>query len=228
MACASPQPENLVGYWAIDKLMVDGLDKTKHYNSFPWGTGIEFMDNGYFRTNSREEVYGKWEIQPNRSALHLNFLAGNSQYDRWKVIAGKDYIALKATTQQIYLYKTDALPKLPPPPSPNIRNNLSGTWYFYQMMTDSTIVEYPQSKQRARWMKIQNDGNYESGEGNMVTFRGRWALNADTLTFSEFDRAWKKSWQIGMDREGKMHFYTLPNDSVAWQEVSFINAKNLP
>ena len=227
LACTSPQPENLVGVWAVDKLMVDGMDKTDQYHNFPWGTGIEFMENGYFRTNSRKEVYGKWKMQSHRSALYLDFLAGNAPYNQWKVFAGKDYLALKTTSQQIYLYKTDALPKLPSP-TINLRNNLPGTWFFYQMTTDSTIVKYPQSKQWARWVKIENDGYYQSGEGNTLLFRGRWALNYDTLTFSELDRAWKKSWQISMDHTGEMYFHTLPGDTVDWQEVSFINEKNLP
>lgn len=226
--CTPPKPENLVGTWAIDKLLVDGMDKTSKYNEFPWGTGIEFMDNGYFRTNSREEVYGKWKLQPQNSALYLDFLAGSAQYNRWEITAGKDYLALKATTQQIYLYKTGTLPKLPPPPPLNLRNNITGTWYFYQMTTDSTIAEYPQSRQRSRWMKIQNDGYYQSGEGNILTFRGRWALNKDTLTFSELDRAWKKSWQISMQKKGKMNFHSLPGDTVGWQEVSFIKEEDLP
>jgi hypothetical protein len=53
-------------------------------------------------------------------------------------------------------------------------------------------------------------------------------LNYDTLTFSELDRAWKKSWQISMNHTGEMYFHTLPGDTVDWQEVSFINEKNLP
>ncbi len=77
-------------------------------------------------------------------------------------------------------------------------------------------------------MKIQNDGYYQSGEGNTVTFRGRWALNKDTLTFSELDRAWKKSWKISMKHKGKMNFHSLPGDTVGWQEVSFVKEENLP
>ena len=95
LACNSPQPENLVGTWAVDKLLVDGMDKTSKYDEFPWGTGIEFMDNGYFRTNSRKEVYGQWEILPQHSALQLNFLEGSAQYNRWEITVGEDYLALK-------------------------------------------------------------------------------------------------------------------------------------
>ncbi len=227
-ACSSPQPENLVGVWGIDKLVEDGFDKTQKYEEFPWGTAIEFMDNGYFRTNSREEVYGKWQLKPQQPALHLDFMAGNARYKQWKIMAGKDNMAMKATTQQIYLSKTDTLPKLPPLPAINLKNNLPGTWFFYQMKTDSTITEYPQSKRWARWVKIKNDGFYESGEGKIVIFHGKWALNYDTLTFSELERAWKKSWKISMNHKGEMYFHTLPGDTVDWQAVSFVNKKNLP
>lgn len=226
-ACTGAEPQDIARRWSVDRFVVDGIDRTQQLPSLPWGTAIEFATDGTFKTNSRENNTGTWKISRNGSTIFLYFQQDGVQYKQWKVTVSKQYLVLKATTQQIYLSQTDQMPTLPPV-TINLANNLPGTWYFYHLKSDSTLMQYPQKKGNGRWMKIDKEGNYESGEGKTVTFRGRWLLNHDTLTFSDIDRPWKKSWKVSMDKEGALYFHTLPDDSVGWQEVSFVNETNLP
>lgn len=226
-ACTGAEPQDIIGRWSVDRLVIDGYDRTQQLPSLPWGTAIEFATDGTFKTNSRENNTGTWKINRKGSAIFLYFQQKGIPYEQWKVAVSKEYLVLKTITQQLYLSHTDQMPALPPV-TINLANNLPGTWYFYQLKTKDSLMQYPQNKRNARWMSISKSGDYQSGEGNAVTFRGRWILNQDTLTFSENDRPWKESWKVSMDKGGVLYFHTLSDDSADWQEVSFINEVNLP
>lgn len=226
-ACTNVHPQDVIGFWSIDRLVEDGIDRTEQLPSRPWGTAIEFIKDGSFRTNGKENSSGTWKISQNGSTIFLYFQQKGVQYEQWRISVSEKYLVLKATTQQIYFSRTNKIPVLPPV-GINLENNLPGAWYFYQMKSDSQLIQYPQKKRQARWMKIDKSGSYESGEGSRVIFRGRWILNRDTLSFSDFNRPWKKSWKVEVDKEGVLYLHTLSDDTAGWEQVSFINEANLP
>ena len=226
-ACTDIRSEDVVATWSIDQWVEDGIDKTSQLSSQPWGTTLELAKDGSFRTNGRENNQGSWKINPKSATIYVRFPSDSGQYQRWKVLLSGNYLVLKATTQQLYLSRTDTLEALPPI-TVDLRNNLPGIWYFYQMKTDSNLVRYPQQKRRARWLQIDKGGSYKSGEGKSTPLRGRWALQHDTLTFSDFNRPWKKRWVINIDDEGVLYFRTLAADSTGLEQVSFMNEANLP
>ena len=224
-ACTNIQPEDIIGSWSIDQWVEDGMDRTNQLSSRPWGTAITLAKDGSFRTNGRDNNQGRWKITPN-GTLYFLFPQDSGQYEPWKVLLSGDYLVLKATTQQLYLSRTDKVKALPPVVV-DLKNNLPGTWYFYQMKTDSGLMQYPQKKRQARWMRIDKSGSYESGEGGSATLSGRWVLNHDTLTFSDFNRPWKRNWKVAIDQKGTLYFHTLADDTAGLEHVSFVNEVNL-
>ncbi len=226
-ACTDIRSEDMVATWSINQWVEDGIDKTDQLASQPWGTSLQLAKDGSFRTNGRANNQGSWKINQGGSTIYVRFPSDSGQYTPWKVLLSGDYLVLKATTQQLYLSRTDTFTTLPPV-TVDLRNNLPGIWYFYQMKTDSSLVRYPQQKRRARWLQIDKGGSYKSGEGKSTPLRGRWILQHDTLTFSDFNRPWKKSWVINIDDDGVLYFRTLAEDSTSLEQVSFVNEANLP
>ena len=159
--------------------------------------------------------------------LYNNLVRMRGDDQPWDVLPSGDQLVLKATTQQLYLSRTDKVPTLPPV-TVDLRSNLLGTWYFYQMKTNSGVIQYPQKRRQARWMRLDKGVLHHSGEGNTTPLRGRWVLNHDTLTFNDFNRPWKERWRISIDRDRTLYFHTLPNDTTPSEGVSFVRKPDFP
>ncbi|MEK6479552.1 hypothetical protein WJR50_18550 [Catalinimonas sp. 4WD22] len=225
-SCSQYKVQDLYGAWQIDKILLDGMDRTDWpMLEFPWGSGMEIKADGKFRTNFPQEEMGKgnWKVSSDGKKLRLHFSTDKSS--QFEVTLSQQYLVLKSLRWQIFLSRVEALPK-PAKKEVHLANNLPGRWYFYEMNTKDSLVQYPRAKKYAHWVHIDPAGYYRSGEGKHESFHGRWVLKEDTLTFSELDRAWKEQWKVRV--EGNMlYFESLGAEQEKWYEVSLVHETRL-
>ncbi len=226
-SCSHITPEQITGTWKIDKIIVDGIDKTTSYHGMPFGNGIEFNQDGTFKTNHPDANTnaGLWKMNQNGSKIALYINGTDYSNTSWKITAGQQYLSLKATTMQLQLSRAINLPE-PPPPVFSMKNNLPGTWLFYQLKTGDNVSRYLQNKHNPKWIKIFRNMQYESGEGDIVFFRGTWLLENDTIFLSDILNNKEFQWKIRFN-ENQLVFGGPLTDSTEWQEVSFVNENRI-
>jgi len=222
-SCERYEPHELYGSWKIDKLLEDGMDRTGwSLQQFPWGTGLEIMDDGTFRSNYAqvEEGKGRWKLSSDGERLYLDFPLAEPT-SGFKITLTKEYLVLKSLRWHVFMSRTAEL-TLPAEKKVSMKKELVlGKWYFFKMRTQDSSMYYPRAKRRAHWVEINADGYYRSGEGLHESFYGRWALRADTLSFSEIGRVWKEQWKVRME-DDLLYFEPLTDDQ-AWYEVSLMH-----
>lgn len=191
----------------------------------PWGTGIELQADGSFRTNfaREEESFGTWKISPDGDQLFLHFTSAKKT--GFKITLSQQQLVLKSLRWQVFLSRTDALPE-PVKKEVKLANFLPGRWYFYEMNTRDSVIQYPRTKKQAHWVQIGWGGDYRSGEGKHESFHGRWVLQKDTLTLSEKDRAWREQWKIRVE-DNMLYFESTSDEQEKWYEVSLVHETRL-
>lgn len=222
--CMSATPDELLGTWKIDKFTVDGMDRDRvAFNRsglddpIDWGSAIQFMADGTFRTNSGQQ--GRWKLSQSRAAVLL-YTSESNQPIRWKAAVGETFLVLHTSTRKINLSRTEQLPTLPPPPPPNLRTNLPGTWYFYQWTDQHDTLHYPSNEKQAHWLTMDWQGVYQSGEGKHQSFEGRWQLQQDTLLLSESSRALRQSWHVRLS--GDTLYVEPADDASDWFQALLV------
>jgi len=223
VACKEYKTKDFQGAWQVDQVLLDGMDRTGWpLEEFPWGSGLELKPDGSFRTNfaRSEEASGKWRLGSGRDKLFLNRPSAD-QTTGFDITLSGDQLVLKSLRWQVFLTRADAFPE-PAPKEVNLEKNILGTWYFYEMTTRDSLVQYPRSSKKAHWVSIDQKGYYRSGEGKHESFHGRWVLQEDTLTFSEVDRPWKEQWKVRWENE-RLYFESLGTSPNQWYEVSLVH-----
>jgi len=222
-ACDQYAVTDFQGAWKIDKVLLDGMDRTGWpLEEFPWGSGLELKADGSFRTNfaRSEEATGKWRLGSGRDKLFLKRPSAD-QTTGFDVTLSGEQLVLKSLRWQVFMSRAEVLPE-PEVPEVNLASNILGTWYFYEMNTQDSLLYYPKSKRKAHWVSIDRSGFYRSGEGPHESFHGRWLLKKDTLIFSEVNRAWKEQWKVRWEEE-RLYFEALGKIPEKWYEVSLVH-----
>jgi hypothetical protein len=222
-ACEKYKVKDFQGPWQVDQVLLDGMDRTGWpLEEFPWGSGLELKADGSFRTNfaRTEEASGKWRLGSGRDKLFLQRPSAD-QTTRFDVTLSGDQLVLKSLRWQVFLSRAEVLPE-PEAPEVNLASNILGTWYFYEMNTQDSLILYPKSRKKAHWVSIDRSGFYRSGEGPHESFHGRWLLKEDTLVFSEIGRAWKEQWKVRWE-EDRLYFESLEASQDRWYEVSLVH-----
>jgi len=223
IACDEYQATDFQGAWQVDQVLLDGMDRTGWpLEEFPWGSGLELKADGSFRTNfaRSEEASGKWGLNTGRNKLFLN-RPSVDQTTGFDITLSGDQLVLKSLRWHIFLTRTHSFPE-PAPEEVNLAKNVLGTWYFYEMNTRDSLMQYPKSSKKAHWVSIDPSGYYRSGEGKHESFHGRWVLQEDTLTFSEMGRPWKEQWKVRWQDE-RLYFESLGTSPDQWYEVSLVH-----